>query len=92
MWCHVTGCLGYPDHPPLHLPVCPSVTGLWPVMPGHVQRDTCCALCHHVFVLGEYHAEVVDPLDPQWSLTVCQPCALLRHEEAERLIPEVKPR
>ena len=89
VWCHVTGCA---DATAVHLPVCPSVTGLWPAMPHHVARRTCCAVCDHLFVLGDLSAEVPDPADAQWSLTVCAPCSLLRRDEAERLIPEVKPR
>lgn len=91
VWCHVPGCTGYPENPPEHRPTCPSVTGLWPVQPHHVERGTCCALCEYVFVLGDLSVAVPDPADPDWSITVCRFCGITRRDEAQELIPRARP-
>lgn len=85
VWCRVSGC-SIKSIEVVHGPTCPSVTGLWPVMPADVDRGVRCAVdgCGHVFDLGEYRAEVPDPADSDVVITVCVPCSLLHRDEAWR--------
>lgn len=81
VWCHVTGC-SVRSVTVEHLPVCPSVTGLWPVMPGDVGNTCCVPGCLTRFDLGDHYALIPADDDPDWSITVCVPCSLLRPDEA----------
>lgn len=83
VWCHVTGC-SIQSIEVQHGATCPSVTGMWPVTPRHVQRSTCCAVdgCDHVFQLGEYMAEIPHPDKPDQSISVCVICSLLHRDDA----------
>ena len=84
VWCRVPGC-SIKSIEVQHGPTCPSVTGLWPVMPDQAEAPAMtCAVegCPTVFALGDNYALVPDTETPNLSIVLCVPCSLLHRDKA----------
>lgn len=85
VWCGASGC-SIKSIEVQHEQRCPSVNGMWPVMPDQSDYTSMmsCSVnsCDHMFTLGEYYALVPDKEDPDIGIVVCIPCSFLHRNEA----------
>lgn len=81
VWCRAPGC-SIKSIEVQHGSTCPSVTGLWPVMPDSAGMSCSVTSCDTTLSLGDYYAEVSHAETPNLFITVCVPCSLLHRDEA----------
>lgn len=90
IFCTAAGCQ---DGSAIHGQECPFTTGMWPVDPEMIRRDTGCMACGERFQEGDLCAQVradwlpttglVNSIVANWeavgnvTLTLCLPCAAL---------------